>query len=245
MQKSALITGCSKGGIGDALALEFHERGVRVFSTARNLSKVEHHQALGIEVLQLDVTDEESIEHVVKEVEKLTGGKLDFLVNNAGIGYTKPLLDADLKVAKDVFDLNFFSVLAVTQAFAPQIIAAKGKVINIGSIVGKMAQPYYGMLRLRALLMIGGRELMSDIGVYNASKAAANLLSETLRLELAPFGVQVITVITGVINTQFFRKQGAVHLPSSKPSLPSPTLHPFTSLPLFSSRSPIWRFDLS
>lgn len=118
---------------------------MRVFSTARNLLRVEHHKALGIETIQLDVTDEGSIGRVVKEVERLTGGRLDFLVNNAGMGYTKPLLDADLKVAKDVFDLNFFSVLAVTQALAPQVIAAKGKVINIGSLVGKMAQPYYGM----------------------------------------------------------------------------------------------------
>ncbi len=86
MQKTALITGCSKGGIGDALVHAFHRRGVRVFSTARNLSKVQHHKALGIETIELDVTDSESINKAVKEVEKLTGGKLDFLVNNAGMG---------------------------------------------------------------------------------------------------------------------------------------------------------------
>jgi 1-acylglycerone phosphate reductase len=164
--KLALITGCSKGGIGDALAQEFHSKGVRVFATARNLEKIEHLKKLGLDVLQLDVTSTESIRQAVAAVERETNGKLDFLVNNAGMGrhpgpscmlhipvltrvfdptgYTMPLLDADLDVARQVFDLNVFSVLAVTQAFAPSLIAAKGKVLNIGSIVGRMAQAYTG-----------------------------------------------------------------------------------------------------
>ncbi len=86
MTKSALITGCSKGGIGDALAQEFHKNGVRVFAIARNSAKVEDFKSLGIEVLQLDVLSPESIQIAVSEVRKATGGKLDFLVNNAGAG---------------------------------------------------------------------------------------------------------------------------------------------------------------
>ena len=134
-------------------------------------------------------------------------------------------MDADLKAAKEVFDLNFFSVLTVTQAFAPQLIAAKGKIINIGSFVAKMAMPYYGIPCQQVSMMPCGTDV--DIGVYNASKAASNLLSETLRLELAPFGVQVITVVTGVINTQFFTKQGEVHLPEST-STSSPPAREYT-----------------
>ncbi|MCJ1456638.1 hypothetical protein MMC28_007000 [Mycoblastus sanguinarius] len=200
MTKTALITGCSLGGIGDALAQEFHKRGVRVFATARNLAKVEHLRAMGLDVLKLDVLSPESIQMVVADVRKTTGGTLDFLVNNAGAGSVMPLLDADLKTAREIYDLNVFSVLAVTQAFAPSLIAAKGKVINIGSIVGRMAQAY--------------------TGIYNSSKAATNLLSETLRLELAPFNVQVITVVTGTVKTQFFASQPSAELPKGSLYLP-------------------------
>lgn len=84
--KTALITGCSEGGIGDALAREFHIQGFRVFATARNLSKVEHLKTLGIETLPLDVIDETSIKETVETVRKLTGGTLDVLVNNSGGG---------------------------------------------------------------------------------------------------------------------------------------------------------------
>ena len=84
--KSALITGCSKGGIGDALAQEFHKHNVRVFASARNMGKVEHLKVLGIEVLQLDVLSPESIQMAAAEVLRVTGGELDFLVNNAGGG---------------------------------------------------------------------------------------------------------------------------------------------------------------
>jgi NADP-dependent 3-hydroxy acid dehydrogenase YdfG len=86
VQKTVLITGCSEGGIGDALAQEFHRKGLRVFATARNPSKVEHLQKLGLDILSLDVVDEASIKTAVESVKKATGGNLDFLVNNSGSG---------------------------------------------------------------------------------------------------------------------------------------------------------------
>jgi 1-acylglycerone phosphate reductase len=86
MTETALITGCSKGGIGDALAQEFYHRGVRVFATARDLSKIQHLESIGLEILQLDVTSEESIQDAAKYIQKETGGKLNYLVNNAGMG---------------------------------------------------------------------------------------------------------------------------------------------------------------
>jgi 1-acylglycerone phosphate reductase len=84
-QKSALITGCSAGGLGDALAQAFHREGVRVFATARSVSKIRHLEEMGMVVLELDVTDRESVARAVSAV-KATSGALDILVNNAGVG---------------------------------------------------------------------------------------------------------------------------------------------------------------
>jgi 1-acylglycerone phosphate reductase len=84
--KTVLITGCSKGGIGDALAQEFHRKGVHVFATARSLSKISHLKDMGITTFELDVTSPDSIRNAVSFIEKETEGRLDFLVNNAGMG---------------------------------------------------------------------------------------------------------------------------------------------------------------
>lgn len=84
--KSVLITGCSKGGIGDALAMAYHRQGLRVFATARTLSKVEHLKQMGIELVPLDVIDQSSISQAVEIIRKATGGTLDILVNNSGSG---------------------------------------------------------------------------------------------------------------------------------------------------------------
>jgi NADP-dependent 3-hydroxy acid dehydrogenase YdfG len=82
--KSVLITGCSAGGIGDALAQSFHSHGFRVFATARNLSKVAHLKELGIDVIELDVTNEESVKKAAETVSAATQKTLDILVNNSG-----------------------------------------------------------------------------------------------------------------------------------------------------------------
>jgi 1-acylglycerone phosphate reductase len=91
-QKTVLITGCSAGGIGDALAKAFHKKGLRVFATARNLAKVEELKSLGLDVIRLDVVDDESIKQAVEKVKEATGGTLDFLVNNSGGGkFSEPI----------------------------------------------------------------------------------------------------------------------------------------------------------
>jgi 1-acylglycerone phosphate reductase len=82
-QKSVLITGCSASGIGDALAQSFHRRGLRVFATARNLSKIQHLKEMEMELVELDVTDAGSQKSAVKNVKASTRGTLDILVNNA------------------------------------------------------------------------------------------------------------------------------------------------------------------
>lgn len=90
--KTVLITGCSAGGIGEALAKGFHKKGLRVFATARNLAKVAELKALGLDIIQLDVVDDESVKRAVETVKQATGGKLDFLVNNSGAGKIFQLL---------------------------------------------------------------------------------------------------------------------------------------------------------
>jgi NADP-dependent 3-hydroxy acid dehydrogenase YdfG len=83
-RKSVLITGCSAGGIGDALAQSFHSHGFRVFATARNLSKVAHLKELGMEIIELDVINEESVKRAAETVSAATQKTLDVLVNNSG-----------------------------------------------------------------------------------------------------------------------------------------------------------------
>ncbi|KAK6219105.1 catabolic L-serine/threonine dehydratase [Pestalotiopsis sp. IQ-011] len=198
-QRTVLITGCSEGGIGFALAQEFHNRGLRVFATARNLSKVEHLRALvGVEIVQLDVADKASVRAAADEVAKLTGGRLDYLVNNAGAGYQCPLLDADLDEGRKLFEVNIWGLLAVTQAFAPLLVetAAKGgkpRVVNIGSIVSRVNVPWGGL--------------------YNASKGALSTLNDALRMELRPLGVGVLHVITGGVSTKFYGNSAGQKLP--------------------------------
>lgn len=90
-RKSVLITGCSKGGIGDVLAQQLHQKGLLVFATARSLAKIEHLKELGIRVLSLDVVDDATIQKAVDQVGAVTGGKLDYLINNSGGGQDQPL----------------------------------------------------------------------------------------------------------------------------------------------------------
>ena len=100
MAKVALITGCSKGGIGDAISQAFVNEGVQVFATARDMEKVTHLKKMGCEVLLLDVMSTASIENAVNTVKKQTG-RLDFLVNNAGRGKSVFLLTSAALVFKE------------------------------------------------------------------------------------------------------------------------------------------------
>ncbi len=149
MPQSVLITGCSAGGIGHSLALAFQKRGLMVFATARKLlSMTELGNLPNVHLLTLDVTSETSIASAVETVQAKTGGKLDFLVNNAGQTYYAPGLDTDITVAKEMFETNFWGVLRVTQAFAPLLVAAKGTLITIGSVLGYLHIPYTSKLYL-------------------------------------------------------------------------------------------------
>jgi 1-acylglycerone phosphate reductase len=143
-QVSVLITGCSEGGIGYAMARAFQSRGFTVFATARSLSKMSSLKDLPNTILlELDVTSAADITAAVEAVKAQSPcGRLDYLVNNSGRQYHRPTLDADIDEAKKLFDVNFWGVLAMIQAFAPLLFQAQGTIVNIGSIVGYLYSPW-------------------------------------------------------------------------------------------------------
>jgi 1-acylglycerone phosphate reductase len=118
-KRTDLIAGCSRGGLGDALARESNKRGLLVFVTGRNPDKLTHFNGTGIETVPLDVLSEGSIKTCVSAIAAKTGGTLDILSNNSGSCYSIPLSAASLPEAQQLLDLNVFSVLAVEQAFLP------------------------------------------------------------------------------------------------------------------------------
>jgi 1-acylglycerone phosphate reductase len=142
--KSVLITGCSEGGIGPALVESFHAAGLYVYATARSRAKMACLEGLAnVTLLELDVISQASIDAAVEVVRKETGS-LDILVNNAGINMFKPVLDVSVDEGKRVFDVNIWGVAAMTQAFVPMLIAARGTVVNVSSIAGCLPAPWTG-----------------------------------------------------------------------------------------------------
>ncbi|KAK5652401.1 hypothetical protein OQA88_10593 [Cercophora sp. LCS_1] len=187
-KRTIVITGCSDGGLGAALALTFHKTSQwRILATARNPAKLTACTAAGIETLTLDVLSPESITAAVAQVASLTNGTLDCILHNAGAGFTMPLMDVDVSKARDLFDLNVWSILSVTQAFLPLLRAAAPGAMVVINTSGS-ATPA-GMLPFA--------------GVYNASKAAAMGLAETMRLELEVFGIRTVNLVTGAVRTNF------------------------------------------
>ncbi|KAL8692051.1 MAG: hypothetical protein Q9218_002837 [Villophora microphyllina] len=217
---SVLVTGCSAGGIGAALCHEFQRRGLHVFATARTPSKLGDLQKLSnVTTIALDVTSASSIAEAVKLVEDKTGRRLDYLVNNSGAQYVMPTLDMDLEEAKKMYDVNVWGVIAMIQAFAPLLIAAKGSIVNIASITGYLYAPWMGtMLHPTIVYKING-----CVGVYGGSKAAIDLISEALRLELAPFDVKVVTCVTGAVKTNLMSNSTKHDLPTG--SIYTPVAH--------------------
>jgi 1-acylglycerone phosphate reductase len=180
-RRTVLITGCSDGGMGAALAIAFHKAGLKVYATARNPTKMADLARRGVETMQLDVQSEASIQAVVKTLSSSTGS-LDILVNNAGAQFVMPLIDVDIAEAKRIYDLNVWSHIAVTQAFIKLLLAAPaGLLVNHTSVAAGITIPMQG--------------------VYNSSKAAMASLTDTLRMELAPFGIKVVQLRTGIVQT--------------------------------------------
>ncbi|HEY0916296.1 MAG TPA: SDR family oxidoreductase [Solimonas sp.] len=180
--KTILITGCSSG-IGRQLALELQNRGHAVWATARRPESLQDLQAHGIVTAALDVDDAASIAALAARLQA-EGVVPDVLVNNAGYGAMGPLAEMPLAELRRQFDTNVLSLMAVTQALLPPMMQRhSGMVVNIGSVSGILVTPFSG--------------------AYCATKAAVHALSDALRMELAPFGIHVMTVQPGAIQSQF------------------------------------------
>jgi NAD(P)-dependent dehydrogenase (short-subunit alcohol dehydrogenase family) len=189
----AFVTGASSGfGLLTSLALA--EEGYHVIATMRNLGKRSALEeaarnagvAENIEILQLDVTDFSEVDRVIRDV--LTRfGKIDLLLNNAGYAAGGFIEELSMETWREQFETNFFAVVAITKAVLPSMRERRsGKIVNVSSISGHMGLP--------------------AMGPYSASKFALEGFSESLRLEMLPFGVQVILVEPGAYKTEIWSK---------------------------------------
>lgn len=143
--RSILVTGCSAGGIGEALATALAKRGHHVFATARNPSKVPEtlSSLSNVTVLKLDVLSSDSVAEAAKSVAD-SGQGLHVLVNNAGCGYAQPILDIDIAKAQHLFDTNLWGPLRMIQAFADLLIASHGRIVNVSSVGAIVNTPWIG-----------------------------------------------------------------------------------------------------
>jgi NAD(P)-dependent dehydrogenase (short-subunit alcohol dehydrogenase family) len=185
-----LITGCSSG-IGLDAALAFARRGETTYASMRNVAKATALQdrasaeGLDIEVVQLDVTDEDSVAAAIGAIEA-EHGAVDILVNNAGIGSSGPIETIDLKKAAAVYDTNIWGAVRTVRAALPAMRAkGSGVIINVTSVAGRVPGAPYG-------------------GFYASSKHALGSLSEALAWEVNPFGIRVACVEPGFFNTEIF-----------------------------------------
>ena len=183
-----LITGSSTG-FGKLAALEFARRGDSVYASMRNTAKSDALTSeakaanLAVNIVALDVANRASVDAAVANVVK-EAGRIDVLVNNAGIGIHGPLEDCDDDEIQAVLETNVLGVIRAARAVAPHMRAqGSGTIINVSSLAGKVSAPFGG--------------------VYSASKHAVEALSDSLYFELHPFGVRVVVVEPGGFETEF------------------------------------------
>jgi NADP-dependent 3-hydroxy acid dehydrogenase YdfG len=177
-----LISGCSSG-IGAATAAALVRAGHTVYATARQIETLADLEALGCHPLALDVTSEDSMIAAVKAVEE-EHGQIGTLINNAGFAEYGPIEESDLERVRAMFDTNVFGLARLTQLVLPAMRRARsGRIVNIGSM--------------------GGRTTFPVGGFYHASKYAVEAISDALRVEVKPLGIDVILVEPGLIRTNF------------------------------------------
>ncbi len=187
-QKVVLITGGSSG-IGRSIGNYLRQKGYTVYGTTRDPKKYPDFEDFTL--LRLDVRQPESIEKALDTLLKVEG-RLDVLVNNAGVGITGPLEETPNEAILNAFDTNFTGPLNMMKAVLPVMRkAGTGTIINITSIAGKMGLPYRG--------------------IYSASKGALDLATEAMRLEVKPFGIHICTLAPGDFRTNI--AAGRYHAP--------------------------------
>lgn len=187
--RTIVITGASSG-IGRATALRLSRKGWRVFAAVRKERDAQAIKAEAgglLESVILDVCDRGSIAAAAHDVTaRLSRRGLDALFNNAGVGQTSPVEHTPLDKLREIFEINLFGQIAVTQAFLPLVRMAKGRIINTGSVGDHLTPPFAGALA--------------------SSKAAFASMSAALRLELRPQGIHVCVIEPGAINTPAVEK---------------------------------------
>ncbi|HEY4910768.1 MAG TPA: SDR family oxidoreductase [Methylomirabilota bacterium] len=187
--KSVVITGASSG-IGAACALHLDKLGLRVFAGVRKQVDAEALKSKAsprLTPIALDVADTLSISTAATAVAGVVGAAgLDGLVNNAGVVVTGPVEFLPLAELRRQLEINVVGQVAVTQAFLPLIRTARGRIVNMGSIAGRLATPFSS--------------------AYGASKFALEALTDALRLELAPWGISVSIIEPGAVATPIWEK---------------------------------------
>jgi NAD(P)-dependent dehydrogenase (short-subunit alcohol dehydrogenase family) len=183
--RAVLVTGASSG-IGLASALRLAASGWRVFGGVRSEEDAERLRERGVEGLQLDVTDSAAIAAAAEVV----GGELHGLVDNAGIAIAAPLELVPLDELRRQLEVNVVGQVAVLQAFLPLLRRSQGRVVLVGSVGGRSALPF--------------------LGPYAASKHALEAIADSLRVELAPWGIGVSIVEPASVKTAIWTK-GAAH----------------------------------
>ena len=187
MSKVVLITGGSSG-IGKSIGKLLIKKGFRVYGTSRN---PDNHKESLFPILALDVKDNDSIKNAVEVVINKVG-KLDVLINNAGVGITGPIEEIPEEEIKAHFETNFFGPINVIKAVLPQMRKQQsGLIINVTSIAGYMGLPYRG--------------------IYSASKGALGILTEALRMEVKDFNIQITNIAPGDFATNI--ASGRYHAP--------------------------------
>jgi NAD(P)-dependent dehydrogenase (short-subunit alcohol dehydrogenase family) len=182
MDRVAFVTGASSG-IGEATAHRLLTDGFRVFVGARRVDRMEKLAAQGATPLALDLTDDASIVAAIDAI-RTQAGRLDVLVNNAGYGSYGALEDVPLAEARRQFEVNVFGLARLCQLALPMMRAQKyGRIVNVTSIGGKMWEPMGSW--------------------YHATKFAVEGLSDCLRVEVEPFGIDVIVIEPGAIQTEW------------------------------------------
>ena len=192
MSKIVLITGGSSG-IGKSIGEFLHTKGFTVYGTSRNPERIS--QSV-FPLIALDVRDKTSIQNAVAEVISKSG-RIDVVINNAGVGITGPIEEIPTEEIKNNFETNLFGPIEVMKAVLPQMrVQQSGLIINITSIAGYMGLPYRG--------------------IYSASKGALELITEALRMEVKSFGIHITNVAPGDFATNI--AAGRYHAPLVKGS---------------------------
>ncbi|KAF5683469.1 1-acyldihydroxyacetone-phosphate reductase [Fusarium circinatum] len=183
----ALVTGCNSG-IGEQLAIALAKNNYTVFATARRIESLDSlaGQHANIIALPLELSDSTSLEKLRDSVDKYTQGRLDILINNAGMHYASPATDIDVSEVTKLFAVNVVAVMHMCQLFVPLLRRApRPRIVQIGSVTRDVPVVYQS--------------------VYNASKAALSQYTKTLRVELRPLSIEVIEVVTGYVRSNILR----------------------------------------